>query len=648
MLRFFRRVSKSKIGTWIVAIVVLGIMGGFAAGDISNFGSGNIGFGGMSSSVLAKVGDQEVSERDMGDEMQRQLQRVRQEKPDADYSSIAGDFDPILADLIDQRSLIAFADKYGFRLSKALIDAEITQIPGTKGLNGKFSDQQYQAFLAQQHLTDAKVREIVTTGLLQKLVLTPIATNSRVPLGMAAPYASMMLEAREGDAAVIPLDPFKAGLKPTDAQLQQFYSANRNRYMIPEQRVLRIAMIGPEQVANVAASDKEIADYYNAHQADYAAKETRSLSQAVVPDQNAANGIAARAKGGASIADAAKPAGANAAVTSLTDQSRDAYAGVAGAKVAATVFSAASGAVVGPVQSDFGWVVVKVDSVKSTGGKSLAQAHDEIAAKLNTEKRKGAVEDLDAKVEDAISNGSNFAEAVAAGKLPVTTTPLITAAGTSRADAKFALAPELAPALKSGFDMQPNDPPDVVPLPNDKGYAVVSPAQVVPAAPAPLASIHDQVAADWINDQAFQRARAAATAIAAKANGGTTLDEAMKEAGVALPPVRPLAARRIQLAQAGAQIPVPLKQLFTLAQGKSQARADPQGRGFYIVKVNKIIPGNATLQPTLIAQMRNELQQSVSADYARQFLAAIREHMKVKRNESAIAAEKTRISTSGS
>ena len=29
----------------------------------------------------------------------------------------------------------------------------------------------------------------------------------------------------------------------------------------------------------------------------------------------------------------------------------------------------------------------------------------------------------------------------------------------------------------------------------------------MPASPAPLASIHDQVAEDWVNDQAMQRAR---------------------------------------------------------------------------------------------------------------------------------------------
>src|SRR3954462_6355647 len=110
MLRFFRRLTKTKVGMGIMAILPIGALAGFAIGDISNFGSGNVGFG-MGSSTLAKVGDQEVTEHEMNESMQRRLQEVRQQKPDADYATIAGDFETILRALIDQRTLIAFANK---------------------------------------------------------------------------------------------------------------------------------------------------------------------------------------------------------------------------------------------------------------------------------------------------------------------------------------------------------------------------------------------------------------------------------------------------------------------------------------------------------------------------------------------------------
>jgi peptidyl-prolyl cis-trans isomerase D len=168
MLNFFRRASNSKIGTGIMAGIGIAILAGFAMSDISNFGSGNIGFG-MGSSTLAEVGNQLVTEQEMSEAMQRRLQEVRQQNPEADYATIMGDFDPLLDALLDQKTLLAFADKYQFPLSKRLVDAEIAQIPQTKGLNGQFSEQAYLGFLAQQRLTDKQVREILAGGLLQRL-----------------------------------------------------------------------------------------------------------------------------------------------------------------------------------------------------------------------------------------------------------------------------------------------------------------------------------------------------------------------------------------------------------------------------------------------------------------------------------------------
>jgi peptidyl-prolyl cis-trans isomerase D len=578
--------------------------------------------------------------------MQRRLPDIRQQQPDADYRTIIGDYNTILDALLEQRTLMAFADKYGFPLSKRLVDAEIATIPGTKGLNGQFSEQAYQQFLAQQRLSDAQVREVLAGGLLQRLLLTPVATNARISVGMATPYASMLLEAREGQAALIPLEPFKAGLQPTDAQLQQFYTANRARYMIPEQRELRIARIGPEQVANVTASDQEITAYYNQNKAIYAPSDTRSLTQVVAQDQATANGIAQRAKAGQSLAAAAAPAGSSAAMTTLKDQNREAYVGVAGDKVATAVFAAASGSVVGPIQSDFGWVVVKVDSVKAGGGKTLAQARAEIATKLTADKRKSAIEDLVAKVQDTIDNGSNFTEAVAAAKLPVTTTPLILADGTSRADTSYKMPAELTPAIKSGFELAQNDPPDVVTLPGDAGVAVVAPAQIAPAAPAPLATIRQQVATDWINDQANQRARAAATQIAAKASGNVSLADAMKSVGAALSAPQPIAARRIQVASPQGDVPPALRVLFSTGAGKSQMGANPQG-GFFVVKVDKITPGNALLSPGLISQVQTQLGQAAADDYAQQFVSDLKRQMKAKRNDSAIEAFRARLLSGG-
>src|SRR4029079_1642395 len=118
--------------------------------------------------------------------------------PEAGYAALAGDFEPILESLIGQRALQAFARQTGFVLSKRLVDAQLANIPGVKGLNGQFSDSAYQSFLARQHMTDADIRDVISGSMLQRLLITPAVTNARVPVGVATPYASMLLEERQG------------------------------------------------------------------------------------------------------------------------------------------------------------------------------------------------------------------------------------------------------------------------------------------------------------------------------------------------------------------------------------------------------------------------------------------------------------------
>ena len=73
----------------------------------------------------------------------------------------------------------------------------------------------------------------------------------------------------------------------------------------------------------------------------------------------------------------------------------------------------------------------------------------------------------------------------------------------------------------------------------------------------------------------------------------------------------------------------------------------PEGEGIYVVKVNKIIPGNALTRPTLITQTQQGMQNSLSQEYGAQFLNAMRQTVGVKRNEKAIASTKQRITGSG-
>ncbi|HEU0311309.1 MAG TPA: peptidyl-prolyl cis-trans isomerase [Sphingomicrobium sp.] len=644
MLSAFRSLSKSAFGSIILVLFLLAIAASFALADVANVRTGTFGFG---PSGLAEVGGEEITDRDMDTAMRQVLQQAQQQNPEATYSTIGDQFDPVLEQLINERAILAFAKDHGFHVSKRLIDGQIAGLPQTRGLDGRFSEQAYAQFLQQQQLTDAELRRVFQSALAERLMLAPAAVDPRVPIGVARPYASMLLEQREGQMGLVPTDAFRTGLNPTDGDLQSFYSQNRQRYMVPEQRVLKLARFGPEAVANIAPTEAEIAQYYRSNQATYAGSETRVISQAVVQDKGQADGIAARARSGAAFATAAAPAGLAPEDVNLGSQTQAQFSGVANDAVANAAFAAAKGAIVGPIRSDLGWHVIKIEDVRGASGRTLEQARGEIAAELTASKRKEALTDLVTRVEDQILDGASFNEVVAAARIPVTTTPAINSAGIARANASFRMPEGYEPVLKTGFAMGADEDAEVVTLAGDAGYVIVAVDRVIDSAPAPLAEIKARVRDDWINRKANDRARAIATEIANKVARGVPMDKAMDEAGVPLPPVQPMAARRLQISQANAEAIVPLRMLFTLTQGKSRLVADPRGRGFFIIKTNKIVPGNSMNSPLLIAQTQAEFQQAASNELGQQMLAAMKADQGVERNEEMIAASKRRITGAG-
>ena len=645
MLDSFRRLSKSKVGTGILVLVLLLILGSFAMGDVNSIKGSNFGLG---STTLAKAGDEEVSDRDITEAMDRALAQLRQQNPAATYADLAPQYNQIIDSIIQARSLSSFARDNGFVLSQRLVGAAIAQIPATRGLDGKFSDASYRQFLGQQRLTDEGLRRVLGQQIIQQMFLAPAAANARLAVGLAAPYASMLLEEREGELAIVPVSAFTAGLAPTDAQLTAYYATSKARYTVPEQRSLRIARFGQAQAVATPPSTQEVATYYAAHQADYGASETRVLSQAIVADAAAANALAGRARTGP-FAAAAQPAGLSAADVSVGPQTLAQFTELAGAKVASAVFAATAkpGTIVGPIKSDFGYHIVRIESIKASAGKSLAAATPEIIAKLSVDKRKNAISDLVDRIQTEIEDGGSFADVTARNRLAVVETPLITEQGKQLGNPAFALPAELGGALKSGFELTAGDKPVVETLPADAGFALVSVGKTVASAPAPLAEIRARVVADWTTQQALARAKLAAESIAAKVAAGQSFAQAIAAVGVKLPPASPIHARRAQLQQAPPQILPPLKMLFSLAQGRSRMVAMPDANAFAVIRAVKVIPGNALNQPALIAQVQGQFQEGASQELADQFLKAVQAKVGVVRNESAIAATRQRLVNPG-
>ena len=308
----------------------------------------------------------------------------------------------------------------------------------------------------------------------------------------------------------------------------------------------------------------------------------------------------------------------------------------AGHAVAAAVFGAAKGATVGPVRGPFGWHVVKVEDVIVTPARPLASVRGELASQIQQRKAANALNDLATNIENAIGEGSTLDEIAAANRLTVKETAPVTATGNAPETAGWQAPPELQPMLEGAFALEPGEDPGVETIQENQRYAVVAVARAIPAAAPPLARIRDRVKADLVVRRASERARAVASAIVARINGGMAPAQAFAQAQVTLPPVQTLTATRREIARANAQVPPPMAMMFSLPRGKARILAAPDGRGWFVVYLDRIVPGDAGKEPGLAQAVRTQFGGILGEEYAAQFTNAVRAELKIERNDEAV------------
>ena len=645
MLSFFRRIINSKTGV-IVTFIVLGIIAlAFAAGDVSGIRS--TGIASLSGDSVASVGGEKVSGADLKSRVNNALEGARQQQPDLTIASFVqqNGVEGVLNQIVNALAFEEFAHGSGMRVSKRSVDGQIASIPGLQGPTGKFDPAIYQQLLQQRRLTDAQVRQDIARDALGQQLIIPTIGATQVPLQLALPYASLLLEKRSGQIGFVPTSAATGGPAPTDAELTSFYGRNLPRYTLPERRALRYAMVTPAMVAaRTTPTDAEIAAAYKVGATKYAASENRTVASVVVADQAGAAALAAKVKGGMPIADAARAIGLEAATT---NGDKAALATATSQSLADAAFAAASGATIGPVRAPLGWVVAHVDKVTAVPGKTLAEARGDIAKALTASKLQTALGTIHDAMDDALSSNATFDEVVDDQKLTPQTTAPLTAQGIDPATPGAKPDPTLAPIVAAGFQGVEGDAPQLVQIGTDGGFAIVGIARVLPSAPRPFASVRDAVASDFLAERARTGARGIASAILAKVNRGTSLTQALAASGKSLPPARPLASSRAQLAANPRQAPPPLVLMFSMAQGTAKLLEAPDNSGWFVVKLDRIDRGNATGNAPVINAARADLGRQVGREYAEQFARAVRTSLGTKTDPAAVAKVKADLGGAG-
>jgi peptidyl-prolyl cis-trans isomerase D len=643
MISFFRRIMGSRWGAFFALAFVVLIGFAFALGDVT----GSSSFGGLGSGHVAKVGDRKIGMGEFQDILDNSLRAERRENPTLDMGKFieSGGMDATLNRLINRYALAIFGEEHGIAVSKRLVDSEIRKLPNVNGADGKFSQPAFEAFLRGLDLTEAMIRDDFTQNLYAQQILPVAGAGAPAPESLVLPYASLLLEKRSGDVALIPAQAFLPSAAPTDAQLQAYYRTNSVRFTIPEKRAISYAMFDASIVDSKAdATTQEIAAYYKANPAKYAASQTRDIGQLVFPTQAAANAAVAKIKGGQSLDAVAKELGLS--VTNSTGITKEALTGSASKAVADAVFAAPQGGVAAPARGGIGWYVVKVNAVKEVAARPLAAVSAEIAKTISTEKRAELLSDLTGEIEDEFAGGATLADMAKAQGLKVETTPPLFANGQNPASPGYRPIPEMQRILPAAFEMETDGEAQLIEIVPGEKFAMVSVADFEEAAPPPLAEVRGQIAQLWALSEGAKKAKAVAEQVQKSVQAGKSLADAMQTTGVKLPPAQPVSGSRMDLNRPGQQMPPPLAMMFAMKKGTAKTLAAAQNQGWFVVKLNEVIKGDASKETELVAARRQELLGLLQQEYAAQMINAARAEVGVSKNEDALKDIRNRLTNS--
>lgn len=640
MISVFRKFLSSKFGI-VVALAFLGLIAfAFAAMDVSSSGT----FGGVAGGDrVAVVGDEKVDANELVRSANVALDSARQNNPVISMPAFLEQdgLTLVLDQIIDRYAIGGFAEKYGLRAGENLVNSEIIAIPAFRGADGNFSDQSYRQALSNRGLTDALVRSDMSDGLLAQQVLVPASFGATMPDSLVSRYAALLKEKRQGEIALIPSMSFAPEGDPTDDQVQAYYTENRGDYIRPERRVIRYASFDEDALGDSAEpTAEEITARYESNRDAFAPSESRSFSQLIVPTEQAATAIRTKVQSGGSLEAAAAEAGFS--VAKLGPFSRQEMTTQSSAAVAQAAFAAGQRTLAAPARSGLGWHVIRVDAVEKRAGRNLAQATPEITEALRVEKRRIALSDLTASVEERLEDGEALADLADELKLEIKTSKPLLGSGQVYGSQQEVGPQILGPILQTAFSMEEGEP-QLAEVQRGITFLIYEVSAITESATAPLSEIREGVVQAWRRSEGAKAAKTATDRVMKRLSGDTTLAQAMAEEEKSLPPVDSINLSREQLTATGRQIPAPLALLFSMAQGTTKRLEAPQNAGWFVVNLKDIEAGTIAKDDPAFASAKRDLGAMIGREYSDQLRVAMREELGVERNAVAIEAVRKQL-----
>ena len=418
MLQNIRDNSQGWIAKTIIGvIVVLLALTGFDA-IFNSAGNDN---------SAAEVNGEKISRYDLDQAVNMQRRQLAQQ--------LGGDFDASLLDdkllrdaalssLVERTLLLQGAQKNGFDFSSQALDQLILQTPEFQ-VDGVFNAARFDQVIQQMGYSRLQFRDLLKQEMLIGQLRAGISGTGFVTEQQVDNFARLEMQTRDFSSLIVSAD--SSAVTPTDDEVRKFYDANAERFRSPEQVVLEYVELNKEAFFDqVEVSDEALQELYQKQIANLS--EQRRAAHILIEGndpkaKSTLEDISKRLQAGEDFAALAKEFSQDPGSASeggdLGFAGRDVY----DPAFEEALYALQEGQVSAPVQTEFGWHLIKLLGVQSPEIPSFDSMKPELVRELKAQQVEQRFVEASKQLEDSAFEASDLAQPAQELGLTVQTTP---------------------------------------------------------------------------------------------------------------------------------------------------------------------------------------------------------------------------------
>jgi peptidyl-prolyl cis-trans isomerase D len=590
----------------------------------------------------AKVNGSEVSANEVKQTYQQQLAQVQRQTngsiSDAQRNQIKA---RVLDEYVNSEALVTRADALGYRVSDQELLQAMSQVPIFQ-VDGKFDYAHAVAVLRAQGRSIPEIEALFKHDAKLRQLDSALSMSSFATATEMKQFRMLTKQQRELSWATFSAEKYAAGATPDDAALNTYYDVHKSEYMTPETVNLRYVEISLSQLASkVSLDDAQLKTYYDEQKVKtperFTEAEQRRVSHILLPVANPtddaavktkAEGILKRAQGGEDFSKLAKEFSQDPGSAQQGGDLGWSERKVWVAPFADAAYSMKVGEIRGPVKTQFGYHILKLEGIRPPTVKTFEQSKPD----LETEYRRNEAEKLFNNAQDqladaALQNATDIDVVAHKAGLAVLEVPAF-----SRTDGGGALG-KVPAVMEAAFSQDVLDGrlSPIVEVEKGRGVVLRATDHKLPQQ-KPLDAVRTELVAAWKKQRGTELAAAAAADAVKRLTAGESWDAVTKGAGVTVLPAK-------FIARSDQEVPLEIR---TTAFGESK----PAGKPIY--SDTRLVNGDAAVIALSAVReapgdpkaeemgMRQQIAAQIASTEAQSYAAGARADAKVTLNPQAI------------